>query len=119
MTTRRPLRKALWSDRDLDEQARDLRDIFGGIPEVELREHEGLYAVGGITLAYDRRRRPVAIELVRCIDPANPEAAVAHGTATSFRLTQQGAELTRIDGLTAGGSTRYRMTFRITYGSVS
>lgn len=112
---RRSLRKSLWSDRNLDDQSRDLRSIFSVIPDVEIRTVDGLYQTGMTLRLEQGDSPPVAIELVRCVLKSNPETPVAHGTACSFRLTQQGAQITRIDGLTPDTGTQYTFTFRITY----
>ena len=108
------LRKTLWSDRPLDQQAKDLRAIFRGIPQTEIREHEGFYQTG-LTLRLEAGAQPIAIELVRCVDADAPDSPVANGSAVSFRRVQQGAEITRIDGLTPDTTAKYKLTFRITY----
>lgn len=115
--SRRKLRKALWSDRQLDEQSRDLRAIFDDVPETEIRTHDGLFQTGMTLRLEAGDPTPVAIELVRCFLSGNPESVVSHGTACSFRLRDSGAEITRIDGLTADTATRYTFTFRLTYGA--
>lgn len=107
------LRKALWSDKPLADQSLDLRGIFERIPDAEIKVHVGLYNLG-LTLQVDGK--PIAIELIRCRIPATPETPVAHGSAVSFDIKQQGALIQRIDGLTPGAATTYEFTFRITYG---
>jgi hypothetical protein len=113
---RKRLRQALWQDKSLDNQSRDLREIFDNIRDEEIRSHVGLFQVG-MTLRVDSK--PIAIELIRCINPAAPDAPVSHGAAVSFKLKQAGnersVEITRIDQMTPG-TTKYEFTFRITYG---
>lgn len=113
---RKRLRQALWQDRSLDNQSRDLREIFDNIRDEETRLHAGLFQTG-MTLKVDSK--PIAIECIRVINPAAPDAPVTHGTAVGFKLKQSGnertVEITRIDQMTPG-TTKYEFTFRITYG---
>lgn len=110
---RRRLRQAIWDNKQLGQQSQDLREIFKRITDSEIKVHVGLYNVG-LTLQVDGK--PIAIELIRCRIPGTPETPVAHGAAVSFKLKPQGAEITRLEGLTAGTATTYEFTFRITYG---
>lgn len=113
---RKRLRQALWQDRSLDNQSRDLREIFANIRDEEYRAVEASYQAN-MTLKVDSK--PVAIECVRVVNPGAPDTPVVHGTAVGFKLKGSGAELaaviTRIDQMTPG-ATKYAFTFRITYG---
>lgn len=112
--TRRHLRQAIWSDKQLGVQSQDLREIFKRIPDHEIKVHVGLYNTG-LTLQVDGK--PVAIELIRCRTPGAPKTPVPYGAAVSFDLATNGdALITSIQGLTAGAATQYEFTFRITYG---
>jgi hypothetical protein len=112
---RKRLRQALWQDRSLDNQSRDLREIFANIRDEELRVFKGLYQTG-MTLKVDAK--PMAIELLRVVNPAAPDVPVVHGATVGFKLkgtSALGAEITRIDQMTPS-ATQYEFTFRITYG---
>lgn len=113
---RRRLRQALWQDRSLDNQSRDLREIFDNIRDEEIRPFVGMYQTG-MKLEVDAK--PVAIECIRVVNPAAPDTPVVHGVAVGFKLKQSGnarsAEITRIDQMTPS-ATKYEFTFRITYG---
>jgi hypothetical protein len=113
---RKRLRQALWQDKSLDNQSRDLREIFANIRDEEIRPFVGLYQAS-MSLSVDSK--PIAIELLRVVNPAAPDAPVTHGTAVGFKIKQSGnertAQITRIDQMTPG-TTKYEFTFRITYG---
>jgi hypothetical protein len=113
---RKRLRQALWADKSLDNQSRDLREIFDTIRDEETRKISASYQAN-MTLKVGSK--PVSIECVRVVNPAAPDTPVVHGTAVGFRLKGSGAELaaviTRIDQMTPG-ATKYEFTFRITYG---
>lgn len=112
---RKRLRQALWQDKSLDSQSRDLREIFANIRDEELRVFKGLYQAG-MTLSVDSK--PAAIELLRVVNPAAPDVPVVHGASVGWKLKGTaaiGAEITRLDQMTVG-PTQYEFTFRITYG---
>lgn len=111
---RKGVRKALWSDKDLDQQSNDVRQINSRIPDFEYRKFTGLYQRG---ITFKTNGPPLCIECTRCRDPRRPTVPIAHGAAVSFDLKGDGIEITRIDGLIFG--TLYlEMIFRITYGEV-
>jgi hypothetical protein len=109
---RRKLRQALWNDRSLDNQSKDLREIFEGFRDVEHRKVTGLYHAA-LVLKVDEK--PDAIELIRCINPATPDTPVVHGSVVGFKMTAAGAQVTRIEDMTPS-ATKYEFLFRITYG---
>jgi hypothetical protein len=103
---RKRLRQALWADKSLDNQSRDLREIFDNIRDEETRKVAAPYQANMVLKVGSK---PVS----------TPDTPVVHGTAVGFRLKGSGAELaaviTRIDQMTPG-ATKYEFTFRITYG---
>lgn len=111
---RKGLRKALWTDRALDNQSNDLRGMFARVPDTEFKKFAGLYQQG---IVLRTKGPPLAVECIRCRDPRVPTSTVAHGSAVSFDLKDDGVTITRIDGLTFG--TQFlEIIFRITYGDV-
>lgn len=114
-TLRKGLRKALWSDRQLDNQSNDLRDIIGRIPDVEYKKFLGLYQTG---ITFPVAAPPLCVECVRCRDPRQPQTPIPHGAAVSFDLSGSGGiKITLVEGLTFSGQY-LEMIFRITYGDV-
>lgn len=113
---RKRLRQALWADKSLDNQSRDLREIFDNIHDDEYRVIAAPYQAG---MALKVDSKPIAIELLRVVDPATPDTPVVHGAAVGFKLQNRpgalAAVITRIDQMTPS-ATKYEFTFRITYG---
>jgi hypothetical protein len=111
------LRKQLFQDATLGEQARDIQGGFDAIPIVILRTLVALYseplALGTLI------DKPVAIEVIQVVDQSAQETPVKCGTACHFvwRPQNGGAVITNIDGMspTVNGGRSYRFTFRITF----
>lgn len=108
------VRKTIWEDRALDEQARDLREAQDLAPDVEVIEAEGLYSPG-MSLAV--QGPPRAVECIRAFLPSNPDAVVAVGSVVSFSAgSDAGQESIRINAITGlAAAVAYHLVFRVTY----
>lgn len=102
---------------DLGMHARDVQEIFDGIPIVELRTVEALYAEPMTLVAAEE---PFSIELVRIANVfalEQPVSACFGMVHYVWRPQLGGAQITRIGGMSVGtnGTTKYRFYYRITY----
>lgn len=104
--------------KDLGSVARDVQDLLGTIPVVELRIVESLYkeplAISTIS------EEPFGLELVRIVNLFAPKTPVSACTGIVHWVwlpEAGGASITQIGGLTpaANGKIKYRFYFRVTY----
>ncbi len=110
------LRRQLWPTRGQKEQAGDIQQALDRAPLVVLRIVETFYSeplvIGQL------KREPAGVELLRIISLVTPEQAVICSSNCSFVWKPQlgGLQVLSINGLTPSTSTKYRMTFRLTFG---
>lgn len=114
------LRKQLFTDVALGEQARDMQGALDTIPQVVLRKVEMTYTEPMVL--GNLRAQPEGLEVLRIIDLGNQEKPVPCGGLVHYVWSpvQGGAKITSIDGMSVplNGNKPYRFTFRITYAQV-
>lgn len=102
---------------ELGQHARDVQEIFDGIPIVELRTIEALYAE---PMTLTAAEEPFCIELVRIASTLaleQPVSACFGMVHYVWRPQLGGAQIMKIGGMSVGtnGTTKYRFFYRITY----
>lgn len=102
---------------ELATHARDVQELFNGVPIVELRTIESLYAE---PMTLTAAEEPFCIELVRIANTLaleQPVSACFGMVHYVWRPQLGGAQITRIGGMSVGtnGTTKYRFYYRITY----
>lgn len=104
-----PIRKSTWDQTDLGELARDLRALFGQIPQFAVLSYTGTIVYPFAVSASFKPQGVIIISAVNVADPVQPVAASSLCTFTS--RTQTETLITAIQGFTPTAGAKYALKF--------